>query len=667
MKSFLSCLISLTLLLCLSNKSAAQRIFHLASSDKKIELQVVTGDAISYSISFNKKPVISPSTVSMVVNGDTLGHHSVISKVTTRNIDENITPLYGKFKSIANRCKELRIDFKQNFAILFRVYNEGVAYRFVTTLPGDIIVNAEEANVVLNGSYSSLFPETPKLTSWELPYVSYKNITSIADEKRAILPTLFTNTSDAVKVIVAESDVRDYPGMYLQKSGKNFVGYWAHYPKRLKPYGGEWGMSTSVEERENYIAQTKGARSFPWRVIILSDDDKNLLTNELIYKLATPQLIKDVSWIKPGKCDWEWWHDAIVKDAGFPTGMKNRSTQLYKHYIDFAADNKLEYTLIDAGWSNFYHLDTSAKHIDIQELSDYGKQKNVGLIVWCNATSLMVDIDKYMNKFESWGLKGIKVDFFDRDDQLISQQMEEIAAKAAKKHLIVNFHGCPKSTGLQRAYPNILNYEAIRGEECSKWDTTSNPAYHLQAAFIRMLGGSLDYTPGSMRNRSRDKFKPIPEGLPETQGTRCHELAMFVLFDQYLAVLCDSPAEYRKYDDIRSFLSAVPVTYDDAKVLAAKLSEYAVIAKKKNNEWYVGAMTDWTGRNITVDFSFLDKEKQYKAEIFKDGEDADNNAESYLHETVTVSQRSKLNLRLASGGGAVIRIYQDNKNITLRK
>src|SRR5260221_4414123 len=597
----------------------------------------------------------------MTINGNVPGYRAKVQKITRDSVRSYITPLYGKFDRLRDEYKELRVDFYSNFSLVFRVYDEGVAYRWVTSLPGEVTVNAEEVNVVLKVPYSDLLSVTPKLTSWELPYTAYNSISEVADSDNIIVPALFINKG--LKVVVAESDVRDYPGMFLKRDAAGskggaggFHGYWAAYPKKETPYGGDWGMSTKVNEREDYIARTAGSRAFPWRVIILSDDDKKLLTNQLIYKLATPSLINDVSWIKPGKCDWEWWHDAIVKDAGFPTGMENRSTRLYEHYIDFAAAHGLEYTLIDAGWSNFYHLDTPQR-VDIKELVAYGQKKKVGIMVWCNATSLMGSLDHYMETFGKWGLRGIKVDFFDRDDQLIIRQQEQIAAAAAKWHLLVDLHGSPKPTGLQRTYPNVINFEAVRGEECSKWDTTSNPVYHLQIPFIRMLSVDLDYTSGSLLNRTKAAFVPIPNGLPTTMGTRCHELPLFILFDQYLAVLSDSPEEYRKYKDIMAFLSAVPVSFDDTKVLYAKLSEYAVLAKRKGDSWYVGAMTNWTGRDVTVDFSFLGS-GNYRAEVLRDGRDADSNAESYISETKTVNQHTKLPLHLASGGGAVIRIYK---------
>jgi alpha-glucosidase len=633
---------------------SAEQIVRLSSPDGKVEVRLTVGTSIRYSVWYRKQQVVAASPISLTVDGAVLGRDAVVKKIGRDSVRSVITPLYGKVDRLTDDYRELRIDFSQPFSLLVRAYDEGIAWRWVTSFSSAITVNTEEVNVALKPDYGALLSVTPKLTSWELPYTSYSSISQVPDSTNVIVPALFTG--HGLRLVVAESDVRDYPGMFLKNGGGAFHGFWAAYPKKETPYGGDWGMSTKVDEREDYIARTAGSRVFPWRVVILSDDDKKLLTNQLVYKLATPSLISDPSWIRPGKCDWEWWHDAIVGDAGFPTGMENRSTRLYKHYIDFAADHGLEYTLIDAGWSNFYHLDTPQR-VDIRELIDYGKKKKVGILVWCNATSLMGDLDHYMETFGNWGLRGIKVDFFDRDDQKIIHQQEQIATSAARWHLLVDFHGSPKPTGLQRTWPNVINYEAVRGEECSKWDTTSGPPYHLQIPFIRMLCGDMDYTPGSMRNRSRAAFAPISKGLPTTMGTRCHELALFILFDQYLAVLSDSPEAYRKYADIMAFLSAVPVSFDDTKVLSARLGEYILLAKRRGNSWYIGAATDWTSRDLTVDLSFLGS-GDYRADLLVDGKDAGGDAESYRSETRTVNQHTKLRLHLASGGGAAIKIYK---------
>lgn len=634
----------------------AQKEYKLSSPDSRLDLKVNVGTSVSYSLSFDGKTIISPSLINLTVDNKPLCSSPKVTDSKNRFFDEVLHPVYGKFKSLQNKFNELTVDFEGNFSMIFRMYDEGFAYRFKTEMDKEIVVNSEESNFVLDGACSAMIQETDVLTSWELEYKNYNRISDIPDHKRAITPALFSSGDDKLRIIIAESDLRDYPGMYIQKTGASINGFWAAYPAKTEM--GSWGNFVSVvKERENYIAKTNGTREFPWRVVMVTDDDKSLLTSELIYKLAAPQSFNETDWIKPGKAAWEWWHDAIVEDASFPTGMDNRNTQLYKHYIDFAADNKLEYLMIDAGWSNVYDVKKVQQYVDIQGIIKYAKAKGIGVFLWCVAPILNNDLEGNLDLIKSWGAVGIKVDFFDRDDQLEILLIENIAKAAADRHLMVDLHGCSKPTGMQRTYPNLINFEAVRGNECSKWDLTANPDYHVQLPFVRMLAGGLDYTPGGMRNESKSTFKPIAEGLPSTQGTRCHEMAMFVVFDQPLGMLCDSPGEYRKYPDVMKFLSKVPTSFESTVVIDAKLGEYAVMAKKRGSDWFVGGMTGWTARDVNFDLSFLDKGKNYVAEIYKDGPDADVNARCYIFETTNVTSRSGLILHLASGGGCVMRIY----------
>ncbi|PXV65027.1 alpha-glucosidase [Dysgonomonas alginatilytica] len=634
--------------------SCKEKDFVVSSPDSRLTIQINTEDSISYKVLFKGKEIIAPSVIGLQLQDKNLAVNAKIKKVVSRSADEKITPLYGKFKELSDKYNETRIDFEGNYSLVIRAYNDGVAYRFVTEMDSDIIVRNEVMNVNITDDPAVIFAETANYTAWELMYMDYASASAILDGKKAITPVLYS-MPDGTKVVVTESDVRDYPGMYLVKNNKGFNSNFAQYPDSTAL--GSWGFVSVVQKTRDYIAKTEGKREFPWRVIIVTDDDKELLTNEIIYKLAKPQILTDVDWIKPGKAAWEWWHDAMLPNADIPSGMDNRNTALYKHYIDFAAENGLEYLMIDAGWSHIFDLSQTNPKVDVQEVISYGKSKNVGVFLWCVAMALTDHADEYLEMMHNWGAVGIKVDFFDRDDQLAMEWYETIAKKAAEHKLMVNFHGCSKPTGLQRMYPNIVNFEAVRGAECSKWDLTANPQHHVTFPFIRMLGGSLDYTPGAMRNKSPQMFKPIDPGLPSAQGTRCHELSMFVIYDQYLAMLCDSPSEYRKYPDIMKFLSKVPTTFDDTKVLAAKVGQYALIAKQKGNEWYVGGMTNWTARDVVVDFSFLTEGVQYTAEIYKDGTDANLYADRYIYETKNVDNTTRMTIPLAAGGGTAMRIY----------
>ena len=647
-------LVFLTALIIILLTSCKKDNLEVSSPDSRLKIIVDAHDSLSYRVMYNGKELIAPSTIGLKLKDKSLTENPKIKSITPYSANETIEPLYGKFKTLEDKYNAIRIDFEEDFSLDVRAYDEGVAYRFVTHIEEEIIVQNEVAAFNVVNDPAVIYPETGNYTSWELMYVDYASASSIPDGKRAITPVLYS-MPDGVKVVIAESDVRDYPGMYLVKDDNGFRSDFARYPDSTAI--GSWGFVSVVQRTRDYIAQSWGKREFPWRVIIVENDDKKLLTNELVYKLAKPQVLGDVSWIKPGKAAWEWWHDAMLSGADIPSGMGNRNTQLYKHYIDFAAENNLEYLMVDAGWSNIFDLSSINPKVDVREVIEYGKSKNVGVFLWCVGLALTDRADEFLKMMHDWGVVGIKVDFFDRDDQLAMEWYEAIAQKAAKYELMVNFHGCSKPTGLQRTYPNIVNFEAVRGAECSKWDLTANPQHHLTFPFVRMLGGPLDYTPGAMRNRSPQMFKPIDPGLPLAQGTRCHELAMFVIYDQYLAMLCDSPSEYRKYPDIMKFLSKVPVVFDDTKVLDAKVGQYALVAKQKDGEWYVGGMTNWTARQFTIDFSFLPAGKQYQADIYRDGSDANLYADQYTFETVNVDSNTKLKIDLAAGGGTALRIY----------
>lgn len=624
------------------------------SPDGKNKIQITLKDKIYYSVSNEGFSIVDKSPISITLLDRVLGTSPVLVKATPSQHLGVIKLPYGNSSELRDDYNELQIDFAGNYSVILRAYNDGVAYRFKTDVDGLVTVVNEEATFNLMPALSVNFPESDVFTSWEVPYVSYSSISEIADGKKAITPVLFTSKKSLV--VIAESDVRDYPGMYLAKGNGTMKGVWAPYPKKTQL--GSWGNFVSVvKETENFIAKTDGKRLYPWRVIITTNDDRTLLTNEIIYKLASPLAI-DASWIRPGKATWEWWHDAIVEDAVIPSGMANRNTALYKHYIDFAASNKIEYLMLDAGWSDIFDLSKVNAKNDIRELIRYGKSKDVDLFLWCVATTLVGDLDKTMDLMAEWGVAGLKVDFIDRDDQEAITWFEKIAEAAAKRKLMINFHGCSKPTGLERAYPNIVNYEAVRGAECSKWDYTANPNHHVTVLFSRMLAGPLDYTPGSMRNKTKELFKPVDPGLPSTQGTRCHELSMYVLFDQPFAMLCDAPAEYRKFPDIMKYLSSVPTTFDETKVLSAKVNQYAVVAKRKGKQWFVGAMTNWENRKVVADLSFLPEGIEFKADIYCDVTDSNRDATQYEHRSVTVDRATRLDLNLAKGGGAVVYIHE---------
>lgn len=648
---------------CLCGLIQAQEpaVYTLASPNSRLTLKVQSETVLQYSLSLDGQELIHPSAIRLNMADQTVwGEKGEIIGVSTCSNNEKVYPVAGNNRELQDNYNELSLKFREGYSVVFRMYDEGMAYRFCGNLPAQdsLVVVSEDASFCLADDPAVILAETDNFTAWELSNVLYNKVSDIPENKYGITPALFTDEKRNVRIVVAESDLNNYPGMYLRKEKGVMKGFWAAYPKKIEM--GSWGnFITVVKEREDYLARTAGNHAFPWRIAIVAQEDKDLLANEMIYLLAKPQQITDTDWIHPGKATWEWWHCAMLEKASFPSGPQNLSTRMYKYYIDFASENKIPYLLVDAGWSNVFNHAELNPDIDIKEVIRYGKEKEVGVWLWTVAATLIHHPHCYLDSISKWGAVGVKIDFFDRDDALMIPEYENLAKACAERHLMVDFHGCSKPTGLHRAYPNILSYEAMRGAECFKWDTTSNPDYQLQCLFTRMLGGGIDYTPGSMRNCMPEKFKPIDPGLPSSLGTRSHELALFVVLSAPFASLCDSPDEYRKYPDILHFLAEVPTTWDRTLPLKARVGEYAVLAKQKGDVWYVGGLNAWGRRTVEVDCSFLPSDKEYMVEIFRDQKKNDKNANLYEHVRMNIDSHHVFKMDMASGGGFVMVIREN--------
>ena len=464
----------------------------------------------------------------------------------------------------------------------------------------------------------------------------------------AFLPVL-VDLGNPKKAVILEADLQDYPGMYLTPGGgNNLHGVFAPCPTEEFIHG----LNYIVKSRANYIAKTKGTRTFPWRVVVISNEDKQLADNDMMQRLAEPSRIADLSWIKPGKVAWDWWNDWNISHVDFKSGI---NVPTYKYYIDFAAANKLEYIIIDEGWSDDHDLNISK--LDVQQIVDYGKQKNVGVILWSTWYAITRDADGLFAKFAQMGIKGFKIDFIDRDDQKAVSSLYELAQKAADHHLMVDYHGMYKPSGMQRTYPNVINCEGVKGLENMKWGVDNQPGYDVSIPFIRMMGGPMDYTPGGMRNATKDAFRPVNSN-PMSQGTRCHQLAMYTIFEAPLQMLSDNPTTYMREQESTDFIAAVPTTFDATVALDGKVGDFVSIARQKNHTWYAGAMTNWTPREITMDLSFLG-DGSYKATIFEDGVNANRDATDYTRKVITVSAKDKLTIKMASGGGWAARFEKE--------
>ncbi|TKG95622.1 glycoside hydrolase family 97 protein [Puteibacter caeruleilacunae] len=638
------------LLVCLviTASTIMAKDFSLKSPNEKLQINISVENQITYSVSLDGQQILSPSVIDLTINSKKLGENAKALKAKTSVIDETLTPhVRQKFASFKNHCNVLTIPFKGRYALTFRAYDDGVAYRWSTSMKEDeVIVNSENVNFTFPSNNDVWFPEETQLyTHQEREYLRVK-LSDITPERFGSTGMLL-GTSNGTKVYVSEADLVDYPGMFLRGGDAQYQlhGKFAQYPDQTKQ---STDRDVEVITRKDFIAKTSGNRTYPWRLMIITENDADLITSEMVYKLAAPLKLDDVSWIKPGKVAWDWWNANNIYGVDFKSGV---NTETYKYFIDFAAEYNLEYIILDEGW---YHLEDVLKvkkECDVQEIINYGKKKNVGVILWVTWKALDDKLDEALATFEKWGAKGVKVDFMQRDDQWMVQYYHKVAQKCADHKLLVDFHGCYKPTGMRRAYPNVITREGIHGGEQNKWTDTNTPEHHATLPFIRMVAGPMDYTPGAMINATKKNFRPV-FSEPMGQGTRCHELALYVVFESPLQMLSDNPSNYYKEPECMQFLEAVPSVWDDTQVLQAKVSDYIAVARKSGDKWFVGALTDWDKRELKLDFSFLPA-GDYKIKIWKDGINANRHAGDYKIVDQTITNSSKLNIQLAPGGGWV--------------
>lgn len=637
--------------------------FHVLSPDGKMDVLIDAGATTSWSVKHENVVIIATSAISLTLgNAEVLGKDVklVSSKAELINSSFN-TPVYKK-KSVTDNCNQLTINCKGDYGLIIRAYNDGAAYRFFTKKKGEVVIQSEQANFNFEKDYKAFIPYVRDLrakgdlfaTSFEALYDEI-NISQFRKDTIAFLPVL-VEIGDTKKAVITESDLEDYPGMYLNINPANrqeLQGVYAPYALEEKQ-GGYNMLNNMVIKRANYIAKVNGTRNFPWRVVVVSDNDAALANSDMVQKLAAPSRVSDLSWIKPGKVAWDWWNDWNITHVDFRSGI---NTETYKYYIDFAAANKIEYIVMDEGWSKTDDLMNISSKINLEEIVNYGKQKNVGVILWATWYGVTLKMEEAFSKYAAMGVKGFKIDFMDRDDQKLVASLYQIAKKAAEYKLVVDLHGMYKPTGLQRTYPNVINFEGVKGMENVKWTPNDDvPHYDVTIPFIRMLAGPMDYTPGAMRNATKSYYRPN-NSLPMSQGTRCHQMAMYVVFEAPLQMLADNPTVYMKEQECTNFIAAVPTVFDETVALAGKVGEYVAIARKKDNIWYVGAMSNWTTKELTIDCSFLGA-GNYEADIFKDGINADRDATDYKKETIKLDASQKLTIHFAPGGGMAMRIVK---------
>ena len=630
--------------------------FVVQSPDGLLTVRITVGDHILWSAEMDGQPVITPSEVSLrLAGGEVLGDNMRIVSSPTQTVDAGFMPLNYKKSVIRDHYTQLTLNAKGDYSLIFRVYNDAVAYRWVTRRKGELVVHDEEANFNFAADDKAYIPIQWDYragknfnSSFEALYHEI-NLSQMPGDSLAFLP-LLVDLGQNKKAVILEADLQDYPGMYLglNETQKGLKGVYAPYPLDAALHSINYIPGT----RADYIAKTTGSRALPWRVVVVSRQDKDLLNQDIVQKLAEPSRLADSSWIKPGQVAWDWWNNWNVSHVDFKAGI---NTPTYKYYIDFAAANRISYIIMDEGWSNDLDLMQVSSRIDLPAIIDYGTQKGVGVILWATWYAVSHQMNEVFPHYAGMGVKGFKIDFIDRDDQVAIASTYEIARVAAANRLMVDYHGTSKPAGLQRTWPNVIGYEGVKGLENFKWANEDQPRYVVTIPYIRMMAGPMDYTPGAMRNATQSAFRPINDN-PMSKGTRCQQMAEYIVFEAPLQMLSDNPTIYMKEKECTDFITKVPTTFDETVALDGKVAEYVVLARRKADTWFVGAMTNWNPRSLTIDCSFLPA-GNYEAEIFQDGINADRDATDYQRRVIPLKSGEKVSVPLYGGGGWVARIY----------
>ena len=634
------------------------QLLTLYSPDRTIKINILTGGELKYEVFIDNKQVITPSLIDMQLHtGHALSAGLKISSQKRASVNETIvSPVPEKRKHISNVYNEIVLEFTNKFGVIFRAYDDGVAYRITGKFKGDVQVTKETAIFNFPAGYHAYAPIIQKRadqdifhTSFEEPFL-YKALDSLTANDQMYSPVLVAAPSN-IKIGIIESDLYDYPGMHLKGTGNSSLkATFAGYPLEETIAKGEFSQSI-VTKRADYIAKTKGSRSFPWRVFILSRQDKELPSNELVYRLASPVTIKDVSWIKPGKSTEEWIIDINLFNVPFRSGI---NTATYKYYIDFAKTYGLDRIMMDAGWSDNNDLFKINPQIDIDSIAAYARSKGIKLSMWTLALTLDRQLDEALKQFKKWGVDFIMTDFIDRDDQKMVNFHERVTKACADAGIMIMFHGAYAPKGFNRTYPNNLTREGVLGSEYNVWSDKATPRHNLTLPFTRMLAGPLDYEPGLLDNATQAQFAAI-KGKVMSQTTRAQQLAMFVVYDSPLQMFSGNPSQGFKEPDFMKLLGSIPTTWDNTMILEAKVAEHIVTARQSGDSWYIAGMTGDEAKDIVIDLDFL-HEASYKATICKDGINADKNAADYILQTFSIAKAAKLPIHMAPGGGFLIKL-----------
>jgi alpha-glucosidase len=631
----------------------------VSSPSGKICVKVWMGKQLTYSISYENKTILAPSLIDLqLVNNHSLSDNNAIKSTSVKKISEQIiSPVPEKRKIIPNIYTHLSIAFRQPYKVEFKVYDDGVAYRITSLFKDSIYIKNEVAEFSFPGRPSAYFPQVKKRPDADIFHTSFeeeyplRRIDSLATGAIGYSPILVIPESGP-KIAITESDLEDYPGMFLGGTGSSTLkGVFAGFPLEEQAVVGLYSQY-KVSKRAPYIARTSGTRSFPWRVLIIAKEDKELPGNDIVYRLTTPSRIGDASWVKPGNITEEWIIDLNLFNVPFKAGLNTAS---YKYYIDFAKRFGFDRIMMDAGWSDNNDLFKVIPSINMDTLTTYAKEKGVKICMWTLAMTLDRQLEGALDQFNKWGIDFIMTDFIDRDDQKTVNFFHRVAKACAAHKIMIMYHGAFAPKGFNRTYPNAVGREGVLGSEYDAWSNRISPGHDVTLPFTRMLAGGFDYEPGILNNATRKGTRPVA-GVVTSPGTRCHQLSMFVVYDSPTQVFSGNPSEGMREPEFMQLLANLPTTWDETIITDAKIGEYIVSARKKGNDWFIAGMGDWSERDLTVKFDFLDK-GNYKATICKDGINADRYAADYvIQKEVPVKKNDAIKIHLAPGGGFLIRV-----------
>lgn len=640
---------TLTIILVLfSLQGFAQKT--ISSPDKNVQVSIIGGQSLMISAQYKGTEILQPSEIGMSIRG--ISSNWKPGKTSTIAKNEVIhSPVPEKRKDIVDHYNQMTIDFKTKISLQVRVYNDGFAYRFTSAIKDSITIDKEIAQYSIPAQtkfYGSAVNKRDDVdefhTSFEEPYI-IKPLDSLPQGKLFFSPVLISYQNN-IKAVITESDLEDYPGMFLRSENKILTGVNAGYPKTVRVNPGEFPAEV-VTSRHDFIARTNGKRTFPWRVFMISEKDSQLPSNDMVYRLGSPSRVANTSWIKPGKGTDEWIIGINLFNVPFRTGV---NTDTYKYYIDFAKRFGFQRIMMDAGWSDNTDLLKINPNINMDEISEYAKRNGISLSMWTLAHSLNRQLEPALEQFKKWGVDFIMTDFMDRDDQEMVNFYHRIAKACAEKEIMIMYHGAFKPAGFSRTWPNAITREGVLGSEYNVWSEKAHPDHDLLLPFIRMTAGPMDYEPGILDNATQKTFRPVAEKVM-SMGTRMHQAAMFIIYESPIQLFSGNPSQGHLEPEFMNLIGEIPTTWDETIVLDGKVGEYIVTARKKGNDWYVGGMSNWAGKTVEVDFSFVG-EGTFDVTMAIDGVNADRYPSDYIISQKPIDRKMKFTM--AKGGGFIV-------------